>query len=205
MMPGGGTKHKSKPRQIRLGFSLGLAGKVGCILLLGLLIHVSLFWLVSLYLSGAEYGETIRSLDLLQLMLFSFTLGSCLVQMALACLLVCAVGVLASHKIAGPLVRYRRAVYALGEGDLRQSISFRAGDEDQRLPEALRAAKDRVIRHLEGAHAAQRRLEEVRDDLGSRPPDEAIGAEDARGLVDRLAQVSLLLGGEESSGSVPGE
>jgi len=97
--------------------------------------------------------------------------------------------ILVTHRVAGPLLRFRRYMKAVGEGDLSQSILFRKGDylkEDAKVATGMVAALRDRIAHLQTQHDQTNRVwTNLRSALAGGAAD---GTEQEINKMDRLLE-----------------
>jgi len=106
----------------------------------------------------------------------------------------------ASHKVAGPLYRFKLVLEALKEGEISSPISIRKGDYLQQEADLINQVLESLRRNLEGLQQSQVQLSqamsEYRQELGqnlSTEEDERVRdlAEKATLLADRLRYFKL--------------
>lgn len=151
---------------IEFGFLLRLIMKVGFVLGCGVLVPAGVFWLITAHLEANTYMEVLYNINRFQLSLLQVTVLSAAGQVLLAGVLIAVIALLASHKIAGPLIRFERYVHALGEGNLRQKVTFRKGDQNISLPDTFNKLCERLRKRIKTAQNVRATLEEIRQDIG---------------------------------------
>ncbi len=161
------------PKPIMPGFEIALMVKAGLLMAGGVLLPLAVLWAIASSFVNDSYVETLTSINRMQMMLVGVTVLSGLLQVVLVGCVVGVLALLASHKIVGPLVRFEQSVRSLGRGNLRQTISFRRGDQDQHLPLVYRELVARLRGRIEQAGEARRAIADFRRELtkegGSRP------------------------------------
>ena len=119
---------------------------------------------------------------------------------SLAMILIFLHSIRTSHKIAGPLYRFRLVLQALKEGEISPPISIRKGDYLHPEAELINQVLESLRQNLEGLQQAQVELHEVlskyRRELGqgaSSEEEEHLRdlAEKTTLLADRLSQFKL--------------
>ncbi len=183
---GGGDAEAEAVRPIEFRFQAGLMLRVVVLLLVGALVPAIVFWFRTADLSAATYAEALRDVSALRMALVRVTVLSMAGQLFFAGLLMAGVALLASHKIAGPLVRVERCVRGVGEGNLRQSISFRQGDQDKSLPVAFRALCARLSARVTAAEGVAEDLRALRDELKGHSSAEELPPPERAGIADRI-------------------
>ncbi len=137
-------KRMQAKHHIQFEYLSGLFLKCGGALIAGTLLSSVIAWWAWGTRKAPTYGGALGQIDAMQASLAGVTILCTAAQVILAIGLLWAIGIYASNKIAGPLVRFERCVRELGGGNLAQTIQFRAGDQDQSLPSALQSASERL-------------------------------------------------------------
>jgi hypothetical protein len=139
------------------GFQMSLVVRgVGLCVLLLLAIALGLLW--PLVGTPGESADPILSLDSATVLLY---MHHRLWWIVAACLLLAlVVSVRVSHRIAGPLVRFKRQLEALGDGCLPAPLHTRRGDYLKHEVELLNRTVARLDEHIEAVRAAHAALAE---------------------------------------------
>lgn len=175
-----------KARPIEWGFRVRLMVKVGATLAIGALAPTCIFWALTADLVAHTYGDALADLSEFKLALARLALLSAGLQTALVGLLVIAVALLASHKISGPSIRFKRSIRQLAEGDFRQTVVFRHGDQDRSLPQAFHRLLERLRGRVDSANEVAGEMRAMKEALRQRDPTEALAAAEIAELVRRL-------------------
>ena len=118
----------------------------------------------------------------------------------LAMILIFLHSVRASHKVAGPLYRFKLVLEALKEGEISSPISIRKGDYLQQEADLINQVLESLRQNLEGLQQSQvqlnQALSEYRRELGqnlSTEEEECVGdlTEEVTLLADRLRHFKL--------------
>lgn len=84
-------------------------------------------------------------------------------------------GILFSHRIAGPLYRIEKTLYEIGRGDLTLKIKLRDGDELSDLAGIVNEMSDKMNQFISSNKKAisevQKNLDELKQSLASQPCD----------------------------------
>jgi hypothetical protein len=109
----------------------------------------------------------------------------------LAMILVFLHSVRASHKVAGPLYRFKCVLEALKEGEIPSPIRIRKGDYLHEEAELINDVLERLRRNLEGLQQAQAQLNqalsECRPEPGNLSAEEEDHIRDLKEKADQLA------------------
>ena len=194
------TRTMSRP--IQIGFQIRLMVKVGLLLAAGVLLTALVFWVFAVRLEAHTYVEALQDINEFRLALLYVTILSALGQVALVGALIAVVALLASHKIAGPLIRFGRCLDMLADGDLRQKVGFRRGDQDQSLPQAFHALSQRLRGRVSAAEGAASNLRELHVKLSRRADAGSITDEEAALFLDEMREQAEKL---RAAGSFEGE
>jgi len=98
--------------------------------------------------------------------LLPLLLQTVFVQLVVVSLAVIVMTLLFSHKIAGPLYRFKVMLGALGEGDLSKPMRLREGDQLQKVSEAYNEAVEKISEKIRKAKNASS-LDEVKNTLNT--------------------------------------
>jgi methyl-accepting chemotaxis protein len=177
---------------IEAGFQLRLAGKVALVLALGAAAPVVVLWVVSGRGATGDYPDLIQRMGALRIELVRVSVLSGAGQLLLMAALVGVVGLFASHKIAGPLIRFERAVRGLARGDLSQDVRFRRGDQDASLAEAFAAVRDRLRNRAALAQRARSDLRALLEEV--RRLEREGGADKDKGLQPLVPRIRAAAG-----------
>lgn len=186
---------------IALGFALRLVLKVGLLLVGGVMLLSAVFWALTAQMEANSYNEALQNIDETRLALVRVTVLSALGQVVVMGGVIAAVALLASHKIAGPLIRFERQVRDLAEGNFRQRIQFRKGDQNQSLTGAFDALSGRLRQRVTAARAAEGNLREVMEELAEDPGTGAMAGERAVQVAERMRREAEALRKAGSIGS----
>ena len=167
----------SEKYNVRLNYLSSLFLKCTVALISGALLSSLIAWFFYGSLESPSYGAAMTQMDRIQLSLFRVTLFCAVAQVLLAVGLLWIIGIYASNKIAGPLVRFEKCLRDLGAGNLLQSIKFRAGDQDQRLPLALQATCTRLRERIKLGKESADEIADLRVKLEKESPAELSVAE----------------------------
>lgn len=173
-------------RLIEVGFEIRLVMKVGITLALSMVLAITLFYLLIPRHASGTYLETFLALNEMRLSLLRLTVFSTAAQILLAGLLIAGVALFASHKIAGPLVRFEHCLRQLSEGNLQQTIFFRRGDQDQPLIAAFQELCQRLRLRIIAANEATDNLCQLRDDLLTLSTAESLTSVKATEIARRI-------------------
>ncbi len=188
----------SEKYNVRLNYISNLFLKCTVALISGALLSSLLAWFIYGGLESPSYGAAITQMDRIRVGLFRVTLFCAVAQVFLAIALLWIIGIYASNKIAGPLIRFEKCLKNLGEGNLFQSIQFRIGDQDQRLPLALQATcsrlRERIRRGKDSADALGELSEQLAKESDPNLSEEEIKI--ARSILashsDQLKKIGVL-------------
>ena len=160
--------------------------KFGVLLIVSVLIPACIVFLVSARQVGSSYGEALRAVKTVELALVQVTAVSVAAQLVLAGLLVAAISMLASHKIAGPLIRFERCVRQIGEGGLDQTITFREGDQNRSLIAAFHSLSGRLRRRVLSARSAEDNLRMLQREIEAN--SSGLNEEEVRQYAGRMRE-----------------
>ena len=155
------------------------------------LLIVTYLSVYTLLLSAATLAPTVMALrgdaehatlnDAAELFLFENRVWPLAVGLILACGVH---SIFMSHRVFGPLVRVRREVELIGQGDLSRRLRFRRNDHMLELRDALNDMVRDLDRQMSEVHLARarcrHRLEELEDGIFAR------GGADRRRLLEDL-------------------
>ena len=120
-------------RQFQLKFILNILLIVVIIIAL---ISIFLLSFTSNEMGVSAYSKLLQLKNTRQLMV-PVVIKVSIIVLFIGALIVVARFIFVTHRIAGPMFRFRRELKKLGEGDLTISIKFRDGDEMQDIAEIL--------------------------------------------------------------------
>lgn len=186
-------EHSAVRSPVALGFELSLVLKVALLLAVGVLIPATTFWLVTTRFEAADYAEIIENIGALELILLRVTVLSAVGQFVLVGVLIAGVALFASHRIAGPLIRFERCVREVGEGDFSQRISFRDGDQNRALPQALDVLCRRLRQRVSKAEGVAKNLKSLCENLdeisGGAGPSDKRSARLIKGILQQASDL----------------
>ncbi len=139
------------------------------------------------------YLEAVSILDELRRDVFLGVLVAIVVQLSLFILLVFGASLFWTHKIAGPLHRFKSHCRWIAAGDLAPMADLRSGDQLQQIPSLL---NDGLAAYQEKAVQTARKLrsaiDELETQLQSWQSKGMIGADRLRQLEKRLQEMSAI-------------
>ena len=97
-----------------------------------------------------------------------------------------------SHKIAGPLYRFRLVLQALKEGEISPPISIRKGDYLHPEAELINQVLESLRQNLEGLRQAQIQLHEVLSEYRRGELGQVVSTEEEERLRDLAEKTTLL-------------
>ncbi len=151
---------------IEKAFQFRFIAKMTAVIVLGTVLTGGLLYL----LADVEFGRAFHSAHYQARSSWELLLPAVLTSSFLSMCLVAGIAVVLtlydSHRIGGPLYRFKLNLEAIGRGDLSFVTRLRDGDELQALTEAMnemtQGLRERVGRAKEAADGARLRLAEVR-------------------------------------------
>lgn len=118
-------------------------------------------------------------------------------SVALVTPLVALIGIVLSHRIAGPIYRMETFMANLAGGDLSSRIVLRKGDELMLLADAINrlvaSLRESVMQKKSHSNKAKAELANLKKALGSRPIDQALADEALRGLNIEISSLGEVL------------
>jgi len=129
-------------RDFKLRFGL----KLCLLIVVGMFALTAVLYLVTTKTLGASYGEAIYAIYALRINIFSLVFASfySIFILMVITLLIAAISIFFSHKMAGPIYRLEKNLDLVGSGDLTVLTRFRATDQLSPLAEE----KNRMVRSL---------------------------------------------------------
>ncbi len=141
-----------------------------------------------------DYAEGVTTISSVRSMVLAAAALSGLIQLVLTGILVAALALFASHKIAGPMVRLARLLRAVADGRLPDRVQFRSGDQTGRLAAHFNRIGERLAeRHagvVEPLGALRSSLDELERFLG-----QSGGGEQGRLLAREICESADALAG----------
>ncbi|NIA12675.1 MAG: hypothetical protein GWP08_01250 [Nitrospiraceae bacterium] len=190
--PDAGAAGAGRVAPIAWAFHLRLIAKIGLLLVLGTMTPAALFWLATDRTVAQNYLEAFIQFDTLRIVLLRTTVVSAAAQVVLVGGLIAGLAVLASHKIAGPLVRLDHNLRKLAEGSLNQTLRFRRGDQDRSLPAAFEALRVRLRDRVRTAEMALAELQAIQRGLADLKPG-ALSASELERTRERMREEAARL------------
>jgi len=122
-----------------------------------------------------DYAQGVTTISSVRSMVFAAAALSGLIQLTVGGLLVSALALVASHKIAGPTVRLVRVVRAMADGVLPEPVHFRGCDQTghlathfKRVCERIAERHAEVVDQLAALCIAHEEIEHTLEELNSR-------------------------------------
>jgi methyl-accepting chemotaxis protein len=175
---------------IEKAFQLRFIGKVTAVILLGTALTGGLLYLLADKEFGrAFYSAHYQARSSWELLLPAVLVAS-FVSMCFVALLAIFLTLYDSHRIGGPLYRFKANLERVGRGELTLVTKLREGDELQSLTEAMNAMTRSLADKVVGIRDAEEQLRRALEDAG-RACGAAPGAPPLEGLeqaADRLRQ-----------------
>ena len=109
-----------------------------------------------------------------------------LFELPILLLLACFVGILVSHKIAGPVYRLQKAARDVAQGDLTVSVSLRSDDELRNLSDAFNSVIENMQRLVSKDKKLIFELSQITNTLYEKLKDKKINEDDALALIRKL-------------------
>jgi len=153
-------------RTFEPGFIATLLIRTGASMMLGSAIAAAGFLWLTPAATDQGYAASVLAFERLYETLVPLTLFFFILQFLVSGALLFLGGLLASHKIAGPLVRVERALNQLADGNLSVELAFRRGDQTGPLKQSFEALQGRIKQRLKTAAKCASRLKRLRDELG---------------------------------------
>ncbi|MBI4822896.1 MAG: methyl-accepting chemotaxis protein [Nitrospirae bacterium] len=150
-------------REIRNSISARLLMKIAIVLIAGVVFSGTAFYLLARkILLSPSYAETFVSVDMYKDMVLS---RSIFIYAFFTLLILCGIvilGIIYSHRIAGPLQRVKAAARELGKGNLGINIRFRERDVIHPLADSInRMAGQYKERYAKVSDAVQKMAENI--------------------------------------------
>ncbi len=140
-----------------------------------------------------SYLDLVRNMSHTNQVLLRVTLISMFLQLCIVILLMGGVTLLASHQIAGPIIRYKYYIQRLSEGDFPETATFRDRDQDRSLITAFEEVSGRLRGRLEAPRKARQILEEVQRDLSEDVQDVSLEGVSREHAVKRVLEAAQLV------------
>ena len=180
---------------IEKAFQLKFIAKVTTVVVLGTILTGGLLYL----LADREFGRAFYSAHYQARssweLLLPAVLVSCFVSMCIVALLAVVLTLYDSHRIGGPLYRFRANLKTIGGGDLTLVTHLRDGDELRPLTETMNQMTQSLRTRVVAATTAEKELEtalsEARQALGRGEP---MGEECLNRLDASRQQLAVALG-----------
>ena len=97
-----------------------------------------------------DYAQGVTTISSVRSMVLTAAALSGLIQLVLTGILVAALALFASHRIAGPMVRLARLLRAIADGRLPDPVQFRGGDQTGRLATHFNRVSERLAKRHAG-------------------------------------------------------
>ncbi len=109
-----------------------------------------------------------------------------LFELPILLVLSCLVGVLLSHKIAGPVYRLQKVAHEVARGDLTKIVSLRSDDELKNLSDAFNSVIENMQRLVSKDKKIIFELSQITNNLYMSLKDKKINEDDALALIRKL-------------------
>lgn len=191
----GGAPPKRRILFIEKAFQLRFIAKVTTVVVLGTILTGGLLYL----LADKEFGRAFYSAHYQARssweLLLPAVLAASFVSMCIVALLAVGLTLYDSHRIGGPLYRFRANLKVIGDGDLTLVTHLRERDELRPLTESMnemtRSLRDRVVAASSAEQDLAAALDGVREALARGEP---VGEEWLGRLSESRARVATALG-----------
>ncbi len=186
-------KRKSEAKNpIELAFMLRLIIKVGFVLITGALLPALIFWFITDKLVASSYAKVLQNINTLHLALLKITLFSATGQIVLVGVLISTVALFASHKIAGPLIRFQHHIHELCKGNFLQHVQFRRGDQNHSLPDTFNQLCERFRKRVIVIQNVKEELIQIHNNLALNPID-TLSKEDKTKIFNQINELEKKL------------
>lgn len=109
-----------------------------------------------------------------------------LFELPILLILACFIGIVVSHKIAGPVYRLQKAAKDVARGDLTTSVSLRSDDELKNLSDAFNSVIENMQRLVSKDKKLIFELSQITNNLYASLKDRKINEADALALIRKL-------------------
>jgi methyl-accepting chemotaxis protein len=190
-------------------FRLDYALRLGLALVVGASLSVITVYLLLASELGS-YEQSFLVVSSVRRLTLGAAVASGLVQLVVAGLLVAAIALVASHKLAGPTIRLERMLETMAEGRLPGALRFRSGDQTgllgasfNQLAQTLEERHAHLGHDLEALRAAYASVEHALGNPGG--PEVGGSVQDLCSRAEALARELERFGAEVGGGPDAGE